>query len=506
MITVNVSPPALGLTKDPLVYSLQSDDYKGAVGAYSINRLYFSGPIPQGTVVQLLWNGVATTLTAAAFPFLNGQQFKSGAGNSNAYANLVLPFFQDNPAIAKDFTVTVENAYLIFTAKVKGKAYNMTPVAVTGVWGVQNTQQGADEVNRENHCIYFQLFLERASGIGQDKIYEVYLPTDENGKAEIDIGDVLNSKLQPLIETPFWTGATHKISRATSRKYQVTVAEAYGRPLKVGLFSVLAERRAMWGGSGYNQQSSVGGRMYGSGLMKALRNGTNERYVMRDEPQWLTFVVLDAYIMDCLYKMDVVWNDNTTGTYTIAPLNQVNNGEKIILPAGFTQLNVNSFSTGKKAKEYTLYLKAGSTEKSQRYRYIIDTNLRDKRKYFVYYNSLGAWETQRANGIEERNIELKTRSASRRLNHPQEQGDTEQVDYYVTYDQNFGCTTDWLSRDEQKRCRDLFASPKKYRYFDGMIFPVSITSTKLNEQTDDETMLFYEFDYKYCFTNDAFLQ
>ncbi|MCA0231612.1 MAG: hypothetical protein LCH91_14160 [Bacteroidetes bacterium] len=506
MITVSVSPPTLGLTKDPLVYSFQSDDYKGAMGAIAINRLYFAGPIMSGTVVQLLWNGVVTTLTAAALPLPNGTQFKSGAGGSNAYANQVLPYFQGNAAIAKDFNVTVENAYLIFTAKTKGKAYNITPVAVPGVWGVQNTTQGADEINRENHCINLQLFFERVSGIGQDKIYEVYLPTDENGKAEIDLADVLNSKLQTQIEQPFWTGATPKISRATSRKYQVTVSEAYGRPLKNGLISVLAEQRVMWGGSGYNQQNTVGARMWQSGKMVALRNGTALRYIMKDEPQWLTFVCLDAYIMDLLFKMDVLWDDNTTGTYTIAPLNQVNNGEKIILPAGFSQLNVNSYSAGKKAKQYTLYLKAGATEKSLRYTYVIDTNLRDKRKYFVYFNSLGAWDSLKVNGVEDRTIELKTRSASRRLAYPQVQGDSEQSDYYGSYDQIFSCTTSWLSRDEQKNVRDFFVSPQKYRYFNGSIFPVGVTSSKLSEQDDDETMLFYKFEYKFLFTNDAFLQ
>jgi hypothetical protein len=506
MITATVSPPAVGLTKDPLVYRLQSDDYTGSVGSVAVNRLYFSGPVAAGTVVQLLWNGVLTTLTAAAFPFLNGQQFKSGAGNSNAYANLVLPYFQDNPAIAKDFTVTVENAYLIFTAKAKGKAYNITPTAVTGVWGVQNITAGTDEVNRENHCVYLNLFLENANGIGQTKIYEVYLPTDANGRAEIDLADVLNSVLQPKIESPYWTGPTPVITKATSRKYQVTVAEAYGRPIKSGLISTLPERRVMWGGSGYFQQAAVSGKMYANGLMKALRNGPQLRYVMSDEPQWLTFVCAEAYITGLQYKMEVVWHDDSTGTYTLASLNQVNNGEKIILPAGVSQLNVNSYSTGKRVKEYTLYLKTGSTEKTLRYRYIADANLRDKRKYFVYFNSLGAWECQRANGIEERNIEITTYSASKRLDYPQVQGDAEQVDYYAFYEQVFQCTTDWLSREEQKRCRDLFMSPKKYRYVNGELYPIGITSKRLSELNDDETMNYYQFEYKFLFKNDALLQ
>ncbi|WP_428663531.1 hypothetical protein [Runella sp.] len=507
MITATVTPPEIGLSKDPLVYRLQSDDYTGAVGEVAVNRLYFSGPILAGTVIQLLWNGVLTTLTAAVFPVNNGLQFKSGAGNS-AFVTTNLPYFQGNPAISKDFTVSTDLSVpaLVFTAKAKGEAFNMSAIAVAGKWGVQNITPGTDEKLRINHCIFMQVYLEKIGGAGQDKIYEVYLPTDADGRAEIDLADVFNSILQPKIENPYWTGSTAVISRATSRKYQLSVAEAYGRPTKIGIAATLPEKRVLWGGSGYFQQAGVSARLYANGLMKALRNGSTIRYVMADEPQWLTFICVEAYITGLQYKMEVVWHDNSTGTYTLASLNQVNNGEKIILPAGITQLNVNSYSTGKRVKEYTLYLKTGSTEKTLRYRYLADANLRDKRKYFVYFNSLGAWECQRANGVEDRTLELKTYSSSKRPAYPQVQGDGEQTDYYVSYEQTFQCSTDWLSREEQKRCRDLFISPKKYRYVNGDLYPIGITSSRLSEQTDDETMLYYQFEYKYLFKNDALLQ
>lgn len=504
MITATVSPPDVGLSKDPLVYRLQSDDYTGAVGAVAVNRLYFSGPVLPGTVIQLLWNGVLTTMTAAAFPIPNGLQFKSGVGN-NAHVQSILTYFESNPAIAKDFTVTVDGVALIFTGKTKSKALNMTPMAVTGVWGVQNTTVGADEKLRTNHCVFLEVYLEKITGIGQDKIYEVYLPTDFNGRAEIDLADVLNSVLQPQIESPNWTGPTALISRATSRKYQLTVAEGSGRPTVLGLSTALQERRVLWGGSGYNQQASVSGRTYGSGKMKALRNGSALRYVMTDEPQWLTFLCVEP-TLNLTYRMEVIWHDNSTGSYTLATLPTANLGDKIILPAGITQLNVNSYTIAKRVKEYTLYLKAGDVEKTFRYRYIADANLRDRRKYFVYFNSLGAWETQRANGVEERSVELKTYSASRRLAYPQVQGDAEQSDYYATYEQSFNCTTEWLSREDQKRCRDLFVSPRKYRYVNGELYPIGITSSRLSEQSDDETMNYYQFEYKYLFKNDAILQ
>lgn len=504
MITATVTPPEFGLSKDPLVYRLQSDDYKGAVGAVAVNRLYFSGPVLAGTVLQLLWNGVLTTLTAAALPLPNGLQFKTGAGN-NAYVLSILSYFQANPAISKDFTVSADANALIFTAKAKGKAYNMHPAAVTGVWGIQNTTIGADEVNRTNHCIFLVLYLQKADGTGSVPVYEVYLPTDANGRAEIDLAGVLNSQLQPRIENPYWTGSTAVISRATSRKYQVSVAEAYGRPSKIGLSDALPERMVLWGGSGYFQQAGVPARLAANGLMKALRNGPATRYIMADEPQWLTFLCVEA-TLNMVYKIEVIWHDNSTETYTIATLPVASFGEKIILPAGIAQLSVQNYDPTKRVKEYSLYLRAGSAEKTPRYRYIVDANLRDKRKYFVYFNSLGAWECQRANGVEERSIELKTYSASKRLAYPQVQGDAEQTDYYATYEQTFQCTTDWLSREEQKRVRDLFLSPKKYRYVNGELYPIGIVSSRLSEQNDDETMNYYQFEYKFLFKNDAILQ
>ncbi|WP_028665946.1 hypothetical protein [Runella zeae] len=509
MVAAQISPPENGFSKDRLVYRFQADDYIQSPGSYAVNRLYFTAAVPSNITIQIRFNGQTQTFTvvSAGNPS-NGTNLIAGNG-SLTYAQSLLPYFNANTFLSKYFTMSAPNNLdfpsVVFTAKQKGKAYEF--VEVTFAWGKLQVQTAAtDFALRSNHCILFQLKLEQEDGSTFDKIYETYLPTTVSGKAEIDVADILNSHLQLSVERPIWGERDPVVSRKSTRRYQVEVAEAYGTPLQLQTSNTLPTKRVFWGGSGYSKPHEMSYLIYGNSKMIALKNGPDIRFVMTDEPQWLTFYgALGA--SNALYRIEITWHDNSVTTHTLQTVAVWQYGQKVIFTAGHNQLNLPSYtSTQKRVKEYTLYIVEGATEISRRYRYIVDANLRDRRKYFVYLNSLGAWEVLVAKGIEERRVEYNLLKATKRLSYPNVTGDAEEFQYHGDYTQSFTCNTGYQSRDEQKRFRDFVLSPYKYRFFNGTVAPVIVTDERHSENADEDNRLFVSFNYRYAFKSNALLQ
>lgn len=507
MITAEATPPENGFSKDRLIYKLVSDDYIESAGTYAVNRFYFTAAMPAGITLQFRVNGQTQSFTVSNMAAPNGTTLPSGNGNL-AFVQSLVPYFEANAFLSKYFTYSVPNdpdlPALLFTAKEKGKAFEM--VEVTLSFGkIQVLTPASDYKLRANHCIFLELYLEQANGTDFSKMYEVYLPTTESGRAEIDLARVLNAHLQQLIEKPNWTAPDPVIGRGGSRRYRIAVAEAYGNPLQLKTATTLADKRVFWGGSGYNMPGEMSYLTYGNAKMKALQNTPTIRWVMLDEPSFLTFYNPLPY-MNVLLKASIKWHDNTTTTPTLLTMPFLQIGEKVVLVAGHNQLNLPSWNTSKRVVEYTLWLQVGSTEISNRYRYAIDDNLRDRRKYFPYLNSLGGWEVLLAKGIEERSTEFEIQTATKQLAYPNQNGDAELFQYYATYAQVFACNTGHTSREEQKRFRDFALSPYKYRFFNGQVVPVILTDDKFREGTDDDNRHFISFNYRYGFNSNALLQ
>ena len=507
MVTVITSPPTLSLSKDPINWVLASDSVYADAGEGAINYLTFTlnKPVVANTELPLRWNGSVQTFVAKTVPSPNGANFPTGNG-SQAYVNSLVSYFQNNAFLSEDFNISVEvkegNYALVFTAKKKGQKYNMTALQwENGEIGI--TQYGKDEKRMMNHCIHFRLYLANEFANGYDEIFAENLATDELGKVSIDVSELLHPYLNRTPDIPLWSGFVNMMPRRSIRAYYIRLADGGGSPVQLGALTQLPTKYVALGGSGYARQSRVGTVFYESNKYKALRLGPTTRVVITDAPQWLTFLNVSTPRINVVVKMKVFFTDNTNETVSRMTIDSWASWTKLMIMSGPVQCEVYSIDAAKKVSSYQIWLQVGETIISEIYTYILNSNTYHYRKYFTYLNSLGGFDTLSVWGAQEGTTEFLVKSANRFLPSPYSLGDTEEFQYHVSQKQRFKCAFEYDSRSQFALVRDFVRSPYRYRFFDGQCYPISIISSQLKEPSEDDNLLFGEFEYAYSFSENA---
>ncbi|WP_461042862.1 hypothetical protein, partial [Spirosoma harenae] len=296
------------------------------LGVKAVNALGFNQAVPDGTIITLQWGEKTYTLTARTVPAAQGE-FPAGDGSAEYVDNLADHFAHYFP-IREDFTVSRSTVGLVkfinFTAKQAGKAYNMTAVLPGGAgspyYALGRTTDGADPLIRTQYSIYTEIWLQNPGTDGTDlaahytRINQAYLETDANGDAEINVGNILYDWL--TADLPSWSFLNPTVSQFSARKYYVTYGEAWGFPLQVGQIKADQVRYIYLGGADYVHKGLFGYELLqfsgSAGANKALRFGAQTRYILADEPQFLTFVNLKSTPLAMNLVATMTFDDDET--------------------------------------------------------------------------------------------------------------------------------------------------------------------------------------------------
>lgn len=504
MITVITAPNTLSLSLDPIVYELESDNFLKSAGLEAINYVSFTSAVTEDTQIPLKWNGSVQTFVAKNSPTGSGAQFPAGNGSAG-YVQSLVPYFQSNVFLSDDFQVSYalvgSTPSLIFTARQKGKKYNFSKLDWTS-GKVAWIQEAADRTRALNHCVLVRIFLRNAIGNAYERIFSENLPTDESGRVSIDVAEILHPYLSLTPELPAWSGMLYQNSKRSIRGYYLQVADGSGSPVQLGTMTTLPTRYVSFGGSGYGRLSLVPSRFFASGKYQALRLGGLTRIVIRDAPQWLTFLNQATVQVDVMLKMKVYFTDNTNQTVTRLTMTW-GAWEKLLVEAGPVQSGVFEVNAGKVPMAYELWLQKGSTILSETYRYILNDNTYQYRKYFTYVNSLGAVDTLTVWGAQDGVTSLSIATASKNLPFPYAIGDSEEFQYDAKFQQSYKCFLELEGKAQFGLFRDFLSSPYRFRFFGGSAYPIGIISSKWDEPSEDDTLCFADFEYKFLFTEDG---
>lgn len=504
MITVITGPNELSLSLDPIVYELESDNYLQSGGLEAINYVSFTGGVTAETQIPLKWKGSVQTFVAKTSPTGSGAQFPTGNGGAS-YVQSLVPYFQANVFLSDDFVVSYavvqSSPCLVFSSRKKGKKYNFSKLDWTS-GAIGWIQEAADRTRAVNHCVLVRIFLRNTTGNAYDMVFSENLPTDEAGRVSIDVAEILHPYLCLSPELPAWAGMLYQQSKRSIRGYYLQVADGFGSPVQLGQMATLPTRYVSFGGSGYGRLSLVPGRFFASGKYRALRLGDLTRIIIKDAPQWLTFVNQATVQVDVMLKMKVYYDDNTTQTVTRFTT-AWGAWEKLAVEAGPVQCGVFEVNTGKTPIAYELYLQKGATVISDTYRYILNDNTYQYRKYFTYVNSLGAVDTLTVWGAQEGTTSLFLATASKNLPYPYAIGDTEEFQYDAQFRQSYKCFFELNSRSDFSIFRDFLISAYRYRFVAGAAYPIGILSSKWDEPAEDDTLFFGDFEYTFLFTEDG---
>jgi hypothetical protein len=511
-IVVTREPDLLSLSKNHIVYKLQSDARIDNPGTAAVNHVKFSGTIADGAVVVLRWKGIEQRMVAKTSPQAAGFEFPAGVV-SEAYIISILPYFKDNYYLDADFVVTANTGFgeywLTFTAREPGSTYNFITQNTPSVQIVKATQ-GVDRKVKPNFCIYVEAWIEKADGSEFVKIFGESLQVDDSGSTEWNLSDLLHPELSPDIHD--WEGRQFNHDINSKRRYYVRYAEAYGEKFQIGKITTGSTKHVTLGGTPYESGATLTIHdvlRESSDITRdrALRLGPDVRYVYPDEPQFLTFLNTrpDPAILVSLKVVAKLATGGTSPVLSIDLGGALLSSQRGTVNVGYAQLNLNEIIGGNAVESYTCQFFRGITPVaiSRPYTYVLKYEYKPYRRYFVYLNSLGALDTMHTWGKNSQEIELTRQSAEKYLSVDYKLSDGTFSDWDIQYRQRFEAATGYRHASEIRQLRDFYISRYKYRKYNNKALPISVISNSLKEYEDGASLMAQSFEYAYNFEDDT---
>lgn len=487
-------------------------------GAKAQAVLFFSSAILDGFTLNLRWNGKTVQLVFRTSP-TEVNEFPSGNGLS-AYVDQLVEWLAGYYPLKKDFVVTrydpTQLPGVLLTARQPGTAFNLSVPnpPVGSPITIANPVSGADPIKRIKYSIYTEVYLQTPGNDGTDLdahyqlVYANPNETDSDGGVRFNVGNILHSFLTP--DWPAWGFLNPSGGPNSHRKYYVAYGEAWGSPIQIGRLKRDSVRHAYLGGADFRHRSSSGyflNRFDSSaGENKALRFGSQTRYVLPDEPQFLTFVNQRPTALSNLKLVcTLTFSDNSIQVFddSYAPQN-LPVGEKICFAVGATQLNLATRAGNKVLKEYSVKLVIGVDDWSLSYRYILNANYQPYTRHFVYLNSLGVVETLTTYGKGSHELSLFFEQAERYLPTHYQVQDGQFVNYDLSLQQQVTVATGFWPEAVVQTWNDFYRSPFRFRLVDGQALPIGVVSKSIKQAKDGDTLFGHQFEYVYLYKDDFY--
>jgi hypothetical protein len=503
-ITNPIPPPAIAFSKNIINVLLRSDNYLTAPAAKSVNFLEFTGAVAASTAIELTWALGAATLTAEDIPDDGGFQFPTGDGG-NAYVTSLAGWFESNYFIGKDYVVTVNTAgahpMLVFTARNFGPDYDFTDTDA-GIAGV--TTGGVTDQPRTNFAHHLRVYIGSDwDGSGFDEAFEANIPLDYpyTGDTNADVHEALHAFLDsdyPELNNPY------SVCQQSIRPWFFYYAQYYGDPAAVRKVFVSDTFYVNKGGLAKQQAllktllqelCPVDGHPEQN---RFLRQGSVNKLVATDQPEWLTWINLTAGAVDITLEVKVYNTDASTLVFTVADAFTAAAWQKLQFQCGYAQLGIAGRQPGKTVSYYTCQVKAGAAYLSLPYAFVLDYTPFEFPRYFVYENSYGAFQTIATVGkgqIEsgrtktdaQRSLDLRTAAIS---------GDLLETNILI---QEKGTVAIGYRRSDKRNIallRDLMLSRTRYLYDAGNLIPIGILNDTVKDvpdgaNVDAEQIIYY---------------
>lgn len=494
-VSIVSPPPPAAFSLNRIVVNFQGDLFFTLPGIFSINEVHIAGALTEGTVIELRWGENLQRFTAKSLP-IGGNDLPLGT-SVEAFKTV----FQANYYINRDFVLTTSGSNVVFTARAKSVLFNFTPYNF-GVGEVINSTFGLEPTKLTNHGVALECQIKRGSTY--ETIYSERLTFVGNAYTEIDISSLLHAELKPDLPTVWNNFSPIKHSRSWL-KYRLKYAEASAETAAPVFTS---DYVAMLGGTGHQTGleliPSEWVRRSTAAADHALRFGSKDRWLQVDEPQFLTFLNTRQPYSTLKLKARVEYADGSFQTTYYHTVNTVLMYERITFEVSFLGLNIPTVNTAKGVLSYYISVWGDDAQVSEEYRYIIDYANRESKRYFVYLNSLGAWDSFCAYGEGSGEVRFSGERIETYLprNYDPSQGTLSDVNN--TSQRNFTVSTGYQTATQISMLEDFQLSRYKFLYQAGKVIPIILTADPLPTGTDGQNLYSHTFQYQHAFKNRSY--
>lgn len=224
------------------------------------------------------------------------------------------------------------------------------------------------------------------------KVAVLEQPADSNGSTTFEVQTILDAQLKPY----FPEGKETILSRADSvfKRFYLRYTEKFGTPPVEGAYTQADIRYVILGGLSFEEYSR--NTFFSSYLPTKKPFFTWEpvqKNVFADQLEYL-FYMPDSFALGTFQvNCQVTYADNTTDTFIAFTATEVKRYELYCIPAGYTELNLAARQPSKQVASWQICVISNSQVISEVRYYTLNTNYTLRRRYFLYLNSLGGYNT-----------------------------------------------------------------------------------------------------------------
>ncbi|NJO90766.1 MAG: hypothetical protein HC831_18730 [Chloroflexia bacterium] len=234
----------------------------------------------------------------------------------------------------------------------------------------------------------------------------------------------------------------------------------------------------------------------------------DRKLISKQQQEYLYFSTISRAWFSVYLHCKAYFADGTTETKTLK--NQTFEADKIlIVPVGYAQLELDTEFPDKEILKYTIWLNNSSDPESYDKRseprtYAVDqTEFYKQTTYFLYQNSLGAFETLRCTGNLEKIVSHGRQSGKRIIDFTYTQSTRQYFNYDIRSRETVKMNTGYLFRDWKSHLQEFYHSEGIYEIGSSFL-PVVLNTEKLNLPDTRDNIHFDEFEYQYTIENRSY--
>lgn len=465
--------------------------------------------------VDLLLFGETVRFTCKAAPDNSGAQFHDNSLNQSLpdWIALFADDLSKNYLISRYYDVDVTNvdnvgADIVITAKQPGAAYTLNLVTQNGTLSIYpdpTNRTGIDGTLRAFYGIVVLLYC------NTEFVSELVLNIDNDGLAEVDVSGLLKPYLTPEFEWPesdadFIFPRTGSIASWYFLYGERWGVSEYQATTKSDTYNVL------FGGVSWMQQAKYNADNI-TFWVKLCNNkyflswAPVSKYIGPEEPLKLYFLNHSAATtLKAQVKLYYASGNNTITIDTVTGVADKAVHEIVLSPV---KLVYTGLADNTLVKIDVWIDNENDVPVSEVRTFIFDYTHYEHTRYFLFRNSLGAYEVLRTTGLLHKSEEYDREMASVDVASDYTGKDRQEVSVSNFEQQKYTLSAGWLSRyanaDEYRNwLRDFSLSKEVYQLVGSSIKPVRLISTNLDHGKDRDSVKGFTFEFVNAFTDEHF--
>lgn len=496
-LVLSKSPAAVSLVGNDIPFKINTDNQYSNSGLNAQRDIYWSVVDTDGLTFNIAWGNNSIDFECATTPDDSGTQYEDATGTTlnDWMENRVMPALKENYLLSKDFDISYVSATnkIRLDAKSKGTAYTTTITANTSNILSPVSISGIDPVTRDNYRIVVSSFL---SGTEDELLGEDSLEPDADGNALFRIQEYLKEEVAATLTWPedntaivvAHTDHIKKFFIKYAEKYDTTVYKLFSSDFFYAIPGKLDDLKIV-----NLEENSLSFLNEITENLSFLSFHPLEKTISKWQPEKLYYLNFTE-ATELNVKIKKIYS-NQSSISTLETIRNTEQYDVYEICCGHNFLGLQYYSL--EVVYYEIWVENQDSEiVSEVRKFIIDQQYREFELAFIFLNSPGAYEIFRTTGLQEKTNEFSHTIIDLVVT----EGDlnyTKQHNSETFLKEIFTANSGWITKEELDWTNEFIVSEDRYlidEYFE--LVPILITSKKIFQHADDNTLYSIEFEYK----------